>query len=510
MEACFTGIDLFAGIGGFRLAMERCGGRCLGFSEINRDAIETYVANHPASAGANFGDITRLEALPPHDLLTGGVPCQSWSIAGRNLGFDDDRGQLWNDALFLLNQARPKAFLFENVKGLADPRNASALAYILGRIRQAGYAAHARVLNSFDYGVPQNRMRIYIVGFRERRFMDAFRWPAPVPHKTQLWEILEDVEAPPPSFPRATDLFGVPLAPSGKTTSLSANNNGFNDYFLFNDIRNGPTTLHSWDILPTTDRQKAICLLLLRNRRKPEYGILDGNPLSLSHLQALDRSISQRDLDGLCDLGILKAETYAYALAGNVNQTLTEEERLCLSFAQGHRLIPDELKAQRELKVRKIALAPLLDRLCSNGLLAPAETRYDFRYTKISTGLFGVNRVFLPTSSIYPTLVASDTNDYVTPIAIPAIDGETYRARFLQEVYRPKRYRRITRSEACKIQGFPSDFILPEARARWMKLIGNSVSVPVVEALIRAIRATGVFADAKAPQAPAEATVITR
>lgn len=496
METGFTGIDLFAGIGGFRLAMERCGGRCLGFSEVNKDAIETYIANHPASAGSNFGDITRLKALPQHDLLTGGVPCQSWSIAGRNLGFDDDRGQLWNDALYLLNQARPKVFLFENVKGLADPRNAAALAYILGRIRQAGYTAQARVLNSFDYGVPQNRMRIYIVGFRERRFMEAFHWPAPVSRKTQLWEILEDVETPPPVFPCDIDLFGTPIAPSGKTSSLSANNNGFNDYFLFNDIRNGPTTLHSWDILPTTNRQKAICLLLLRNRRRPEYGMLDGNPLSLAHLQTLDHTITQRDLDDLCELGILKAETYAYALIGNAGYTLTEEENFCLSFVHDGRLIPDELKANRELKVRKISLVPLLEHLCANGVLAPTETRYDFHHTKISTGLFGVNRIFLPTSNIYPTLVASDSNDYVTPLVISATDVDTYRARFLQEVYRPQRYRRITRSEACKIQGFPPDFILPEARARWMKLIGNSVSVPVIEILIRAIRATGVFEEA--------------
>ncbi len=128
--------------------------------------------------------------------------------------------------------------------------------------------------------------------------------------------------------------------------------------------------------------------------------------------------------------------------------------------------------------------------LCSS---SPAEIRYDFKYTKISTGLFGVNRVFLPSSNIFPTLVASDSNDYVTDIAIKATDIDTYRRRFIEEVFMTGRYRRVTKSEACRIQGFPFDFILPESRARWMKLIGNSVSVPVLEQLIAQIASTGVF-----------------
>jgi DNA (cytosine-5)-methyltransferase 1 len=90
----FTFIDLFAGIGGFIMALNNIGGSCLNFSEINKDAIETYCTNFDEGAECNLGDITQIKSLPPHDLLTGGVPCQSWSIAGKNLGFDDDRGQL--------------------------------------------------------------------------------------------------------------------------------------------------------------------------------------------------------------------------------------------------------------------------------------------------------------------------------------------------------------------------------------------------------------------------------
>ena len=184
--ANFTFIDLFAGIGGFRLALESVGGTCIGFSEIATDAINTYCCNFKENDSANFGNITKLETLPEHDFMTAGVPCQSWSIAGKNLGFDDDRGQLWNDTLYLLNKIRPKAFIFENVKGLADPRNSEALDYILERIKQAGYYAQVNVLNAYDYGVPQTRVRIYIVGFKEKKYLATFVLASPTPGCVQL------------------------------------------------------------------------------------------------------------------------------------------------------------------------------------------------------------------------------------------------------------------------------------------------------------------------------------
>jgi DNA (cytosine-5)-methyltransferase 1 len=87
----FTFIDLFSGIGGFRIALSNIGGECQNFSEINNDAINTYCTNFQESADGNLGDITKIKELPQHDILTAGVPCQSWSIAGKNLGFDDDR-----------------------------------------------------------------------------------------------------------------------------------------------------------------------------------------------------------------------------------------------------------------------------------------------------------------------------------------------------------------------------------------------------------------------------------
>lgn len=488
----FTFIDLFSGIGGFRMALENNGGECLYFSEISTDAITAYCANSNEPIEKNLGDITKIKELPKHNILTAGVPCQSWSIAGRNLGFDDDRGQLWNDTIFLLNQSKPDAFIFENVKGLVDPRNKKALSYILERIKEAGYTANYYVLNSFDYGVPQNRIRIYIVGFLNKEFAKKFKIPKPIEKKIKLADILsefnEKIIEVKNEMPR--DLFGEII--TQKSMSLSTSN-GLNDYFLFNDLRNGHSTIHSWDILDTSERQKKICYLLLKNRRKRIYGDLDGNPLSLKHFQELDKTITENELNELVELKILKKEYYSFNIDKSKIKKLTEEEFFLLNLCEDNILIMDKLKMNRDLKVKKISITKTIIPLIEQGILTINEERYDFKNTKISTGLYGVNRVFLPTSNIFPTLVASDTNDFVTTKVIYAKNEADHKRQFVEKVYKKENYRRITKEEACMIQGFPKDYILPENRARWMKLVGNSVSVPVIEMLGKAIVDTGIF-----------------
>ena len=480
--AKFSFIDLFAGIGGFRLALQSVGGECIGFSEIAPDAIRTYCKNFEEGEESNFGDITKLKSLPKHDFMTAGVPCQSWSIAGKNLGFDDDRGQLWNDTLYLLNKVRPKAFIFENVKGLADPRNEEALNYILERIRQAGYHAEKYLLNAYDYGVPQTRVRIYIVGFRDKEYADRFRLPAPFPGRVRLSDVLDDW----------SDMTTAQQEEKKARWSLSCNEQGFNDYFLFNDLRNGDTTIHSWDIDETTDREKHICNLLLANRRKKEYGVLDGNPLSLEHFQGLDHTITKAELETLVSKKILKHVDYLFEIHG-FDHPLTEAESLILSLNEGNVLNVDVLKTNRLLKKMKVNIQDALSQLTGQGVIRCVETRYDFKNTKISTGLDGVNRIFLPSSKIYPTLVASDTNDFVATRPCEAHTIGEFRERFMKDIYRPQNYRKITKSEACRIQGFPADYKLPPTRPRWMKLIGNSVAVPVIKVLAKAVVDTGVF-----------------
>lgn len=479
----FTFIDLFAGIGGFYQGLTTNGGSCKGYSEVNRDAIETYCENFSEKKEHNLGDITKIEALPQHDLLTAGVPCQSWSIAGKNLGFDDDRGQLWNDTIYFLKQSQPKAFIFENVKGLVDPRNKEALAYILKRIEEAGYYANYYVINSHDYGVAQNRVRIYIIGFKEEQFFKKFQLPKALDKKIKL-----------------ADILGLRLEESKENSSLIStksmslsNTNGHNDYFLFNDLRNGKTTIHSWDIIETTKRQKEICYLLLKNRRKSAYGKLDGNPLSLEHFQTLDSAIREEELEKLVELKIFKRVEYVYAVNVLVNENLSDNERLLYNKNYNGKLVLDALKTDKDLKLSRISLLKTIELLKEKNLLEAIEIRYEFKNSKISTGLFGINRIFLPTSDTFPTLVASDTNDYISLKQIVPLCEESYKEMFLEKVYKENNYRKITKEEACLIQGFPKDFKLPESRSRWMKLIGNSVSVPVIDVLCKAIVETGVF-----------------
>lgn len=480
--AKFTFVDLFAGIGGFHIAAESMGGESVGFSEIAKDAINAYCENFGETPERNLGDITKLKTLPKHDFMTAGVPCQSWSIAGKKLGFDDDRGQLWNDTMYLLNEVRPKAFIFENVKGLADPRNSKALDYILARIKQAGYYANIYLLNAYDYGVPQTRVRIYIVGFKEEKYEKRFCIPKPNPGQVYLSDVLDDFD----------EEINRKNVVNTARWSLSCNEQGFNDYFLFNDLRNGHTTVHSWDIQDTTKREKEICTLLLKNRRKSLYGILDGNALSLKHFQGLDPTITFEELEKLVEKEILKHSPYYYKICKTLD-CLEENEQYLLSCSKNGCIMVDELKLNKEFKKRKIGIMDTLRDLEMRGVVKCSEMRYDFKNTKISTGLNGINRIFLPSSKIYPTLVASDTNDYVSTEVVQATNIEEWKENFMTNVYHAKKYRKITKSEACKIQGFPSDFKLPESRARWMHLIGNSVAVPVVKMLTKAVVSTGVF-----------------
>jgi DNA (cytosine-5)-methyltransferase 1 len=285
------------------------------------------------------------------------------------------------------------------------------------------------------------------------------------------------------------DLFGQPV--QGKRRYRKTN--GINDFFLFNDIRNGPTTIHSWDLKPTTERQKAICMLMLRNRRKSAYGRLDGNPLSLTHLQHLDSSIEAVELNVLVTMGILKTVPYSFAVTPNNTLTLRESEAIVVKQLSAGSTSLDALRECREIKLAKVPLDKTIALLVSTGVLVCTEIRYEFRYTKISTGIDGINRVFLPKSDAFPTLVASDTNDFIALKDVQAETPEGYKQAFLQQIFHKGLYRKVSKEEACQIQGFPRTFKLPESRSRWMKLIGNSVSVPVIGNLVASIIETGCF-----------------
>jgi DNA (cytosine-5)-methyltransferase 1 len=166
----FKFIDLFAGIGGFRIALQNLGGKCVFTSEWDKEAQKTYRANF---GEVPFGDITKPQTksyIPKDfDVLCAGFPCQAFSIAGKRGGFDDTRGTLFFDVAEIIKKHKPKAIFLENVKGLRSHDKGQTLATILNVLRKdlGYYVPEPQIINAKEFGVPQNRERIYIVGFRK-------------------------------------------------------------------------------------------------------------------------------------------------------------------------------------------------------------------------------------------------------------------------------------------------------------------------------------------------------
>ncbi len=163
----FTFIDLFAGIGGIRLAYQQAGGLCVFSSEWNTDAGKSYFANF---GEVPFGDITKIspDSIPPFDVLLAGFPCQPFSIIGAKEGFNHEtQGTLFFDIERILLAKRPKAFMLENVRNLTAHDGGRTFAVIISHLRAAGYDVHYKVLNALHFGVPQKRERIIICGFRK-------------------------------------------------------------------------------------------------------------------------------------------------------------------------------------------------------------------------------------------------------------------------------------------------------------------------------------------------------
>lgn len=193
----FTFIDLFAGIGGMRLALQKLNGKCVFSSEWDLQAQVTYSTNF---GEVPFGDITKIDAgdVPKHNILVAGFPCQAFSIAGFKGGFDDTRGTLFFDVARIIKAQRPDAFLLENVKGLVGHDKGKTLSVILRTLREdlGYYVPDPRVINARDFGVPQNRERIFIVGFKSKAAANRFSYPEALKTKKVIADIKEKGEVP--------------------------------------------------------------------------------------------------------------------------------------------------------------------------------------------------------------------------------------------------------------------------------------------------------------------------
>jgi DNA (cytosine-5)-methyltransferase 1 len=413
---------LFAGIGGFRIPLEELGGKCLAYSEIDKEAIKTYQKNFIKNNTEEvfLGDITKFDKLPfdEIDVLVGGVPCQPWSIAGKLLGLDDPRGKLWFNVFKIVQNNQPKCFIFENVKGLTEPRNKASLNYIITNLTQAGYVVKYQVLNSYDFDVPQDRDRIFIVGVRNNlENAWSFTFPQPLENKIKLYDVISGIER---SNFRKKKFASKILFEDGK---IPASRGRFqkidelNDFFTFADIRDGHTTVHSWDLIETSFREKLICKTILRNRRKKLYGPKDGNPLSYQVLENLVPNLKQEELDSLISKEILR-------------------------FVE--------------------------------------DIGYEFVNSKISSGINGISKIFLPHADAIATLTATGTRDFVATVSIECQEPEIFKQTFIKEIYHPKKFKPLTAYDYSILQGFPEWFKIAENESTAKHQFGNAVSVPVV------------------------------
>ena len=419
----FTFIDLFAGIGGFRIALDKLGGQCLGYSEIDKQAIKVYQQNFISYFNKHeieLGDITKISQLPHSvDIIVGGVTCQPWSVAGCLRGFEDKRGKLWFDVIRLVNKNQPKGFIFENVSGLASPKNRDNLELILNELANTGYCVKWKVLNAYDFGLPQNRDRVFIVGIRrDIERCQEYKFPKPLNIHPKVLDILDELKNI--NFVEkvkldANTLFKGVIPPS---RTRFQKDDELNDFFIFSDLRNGHTTIHSWDIINTSDREKMICLTLLKYRRSKKYGDKDGNPLSFEDFREIITDIEINELNKLLEKGIFR---------------LTSDHK------------------------------------------------YEFVNSKNMTGINNIYRIILPTAEIFPTLTATGSKDYIATVSIHASHPQEYKNLFLEKIYQPQKYIPITAKHACKLQGFPLNFEYHKKDEVAKKQFGNAVSVPVVE-----------------------------
>lgn len=201
----FTFIDLFAGIGGFHIAMHNTGGECVFAAEWEKNCRKTYEENFKNISPNLFNndnekqlyaeDITKVDVntIPDHDILCAGFPCQPFSQAGFKLGFEDTRGTLFFNVADIIKAKRPKAVFLENVRGLLKHDNGKTFKVIENTLHELGYSVNYKIIKASDFGLPQHRPRIYIICFRND-IKDTFKFPEPIELKMTMSDVFDGAE----------------------------------------------------------------------------------------------------------------------------------------------------------------------------------------------------------------------------------------------------------------------------------------------------------------------------
>lgn len=418
-------IDLFAGMGGFRLGFEQAvlahnyQPTCVFGSEIKPYAIQVYKDNYNNEEVA--GDITKINSseIPDFDVLLAGFPCQAFSSAGKRQGFLDTRGTMFFEVERILKEKRPKAFILENVEGLVkhDLLNKTdemgqTLTIILQSLRNLGYMVSWKVLDASNFGVPQARKRIYITGTLGVSVnLENFE-----PVINTLDTVLEKDK---------------PLL-QGKLIDLLLSHYSIDDLYgkSVKDKRGGSNNIHSWDIElkgSVSKDQRELLGKIMRARRNKKWADLkgiqwmDGMPLTLEEIKTFyDHPNLKEMLDDLCEKKYVKLEHPKDVV------TYVDENGI--------------KKQKREYR-------------------EDIEKGYNIVAGKLS---YEINKILDP-KAIAPTLVATDLDRIVVP------DG--------------KGLRLLTEVEQKRLFGFPDDYILNIKPKEAFDLFGNTVAVPVVKAV---------------------------
>ena len=235
----YTYVDLFSGIGGFHIALNELGAKCVYAAEWDEDCRKTYKANFGneemlftslGDATKNFAtDITKVDVndIPDHDILCAGFPCQPFSQAGLKKGFNDTRGTLFFNILEILSNKKPKAFLLENVRGLLNHDNGKTFNVIQQELKNLKYSFHFKVIKASEHNLPQHRPRLYMVGFRED-IIDKFEFPIEEPLTMTMSDIFDGADV--------NKRIGFTLRVGGKNSDINDRRN-WDGYIVDGKVR---------------------------------------------------------------------------------------------------------------------------------------------------------------------------------------------------------------------------------------------------------------------------------
>lgn len=483
-------ISLFAGIGGFDLALDRLGHECVWANEWDKYARQIYELRFNRKIDPRDIRLVATDELPDFDLLVGGFPCQAFSIAGKRLGFEDTRGTLFFEIARIIKDKRPKYFLLENVKGLLSHDNGKTLQTILATINELGYESEWKVFNSKNHGVPQNRERIFISGY-----IRGEPRPKILSYRYSNTEDIIQINNPTHSNNRIYD-------PNGISPALNTMQGGNRQPKIIG-MMNYTTEKRVYDT------PKEINKYLKKHKNKTINEIADYLKLPKTQVEHYFRTDNSRAIPTPEVWNKLKElfnfdDTWDSA----VNETYTKQ----IEFEQTRRIYDT-------------TISPTLTASSSDKIAIPVLTpKGDNRQPKIRVRNFGSSAQLLNETDISPTLTTSmGTGGGNIPVIIPIVhnlqtrnpdrpsltricdcgsgklyqkchgvpagsghisknDGTTYclDTGNSQGVEIDKKIRRLTEIECERLQGFPDNWTESISSTQRYKCLGNAVTVNVV------------------------------